>query len=223
MVQVIDEQVVADVMRARGVITVPVANLSGVSLPDLWACVNDVYSDTFKSTTTDNTGTLRLTLERFFSALSPFPTPFYACAKLWLDQDPQLTSVAMSEETRNEIAQLAKNASRTLGYVRMCLGMVFEGMCFFLEENGNIGLCAKGTEPGDLVLALYGLKHLVILCPVEGGYRLVGKCTLAGSRALDNVLGRSNVSGDSDRLVGTGDERDSRRERALVPEFFYIE
>jgi len=237
VVKVIDEQVVADAMSARGVTTGAVDRLSDVLLPNLWACVDEVYSHTFKSSNPDKpskspTGHLSLTLGQFIDALRPEVddnSKFASMiAKLWLDQDPQLSSSGTSEETRNEIAQLAAaNMDAVIppaAFARMFLGMLLHGMSFFLDETGRLGVCAKGTEPGDLVVALYGLSHLIILRPFEGRYRLVGRCTLAGARALEEVLGASNDEDDGDgSQIPERADGDSARERALIPEFFYIE
>jgi hypothetical protein len=59
------------------------------------------------------------------------------------------------------------------------------GKCFFRNSAGNFGLCPPGTNPGDLVVVLFGGSVPFILSARGNstklkGYELVGECYLQG-------------------------------------------
>lgn len=62
---------------------------------------------------------------------------------------------------------------------------------FLFTESGHIGIGAEDTQPGDLVAAVLGLRHLVLIRPTEsaGRHQLVGSCFMHGFNWGEALLG----------------------------------
>jgi hypothetical protein len=123
---------------------------------------------------------------------------------LWNEQDLPSSSGGISQENRGELAELVRDAAkpehpsqRTSAKVLMALSL--KGMCLFLSEDGELGLCHQDARPGDLVVALCGHSRLVVLRSLGGarrepGYQLVGNCKLDGA-AYREAMGDSGREG----------------------------
>ncbi|KXT11668.1 hypothetical protein AC579_7047 [Pseudocercospora musae] len=62
---------------------------------------------------------------------------------------------------------------------------------FLSTKSGHIGIGAEDTQPGDLIAAVLGLKHLILIRPTEsaGKYQLVGSCFMHGFNCGEALLG----------------------------------
>ena len=60
--------------------------------------------------------------------------------------------------------------------------------CFFLTTKGYVDLAPSGTQIGDRIDTLLGIKNPFIVHKVEGGYRLIGPCYVQGMMEGEAVL-----------------------------------
>ncbi len=228
--EVVSVQVVEAFLSSRGRQGPGLQGLGSVLLPDLWACLNEVYSKTFpgdQDAFSRSHKPFKLTLSMFANALicgQPSKN-LSRVIGLWHDQDPQFTSHETSQETRNELIQQMQEHFEQMKehppiHIKNLLGCSLLGMSFFFSTKGDLGVCTQGTRRGDLVVALFGLSHLVVLRALEGpsqnqAYNLIGNCTL-DRPACDEAMSTSH-----DEYGASGE--DSVRRDTVKSELFCLE
>ena len=72
------------------------------------------------------------------------------------------------------------------------LERVLAGCAYSELDNGYIGLCPAGTEPGDRIVVVLGCETPLAIRPVPekpGRYKLIGSCYVHGMMDCEMLLG----------------------------------
>lgn len=124
---------------------------------------------------TEFAGHDKFTVRDFFSAFDPIPDGHDDHVDFWERSDSDFVTPGTSFMDQRELVRLrelrrtwlSKGGGPSRFQIWNSIRIHMDGQVFFLTQTGSLGLCPKGTRPGDLVVALYGLDVPVALRLVE--------------------------------------------------------
>ena len=108
------------------------------------------------------------------------------------------SEIRQSGISKRTILRSARRSIGTIGKKMtenfVAIHKLFNTDIIFETEDGYVGACPRHSQIGDVVCAIYGYKHLVVLRPCEGGYQFVGKASAWGFMSGEAFLVRREAA-----------------------------